>query len=1066
MLRNSELEMIEIQVDRHSETAQVWKVRERLYMKTYRWLWVSVFVFGSAMALLWMIGVQPRSVRAAVLCVNPGGTGGCYDSIQLAVTAAGDGDTVQVAQGVYFETVMITKSLTLEGGWNDDFTVQDWDVYVTTIDAQHNGSVIRTGLPWDVTAITVVIEGFTLMNGDNSAYLGWGGGILLQDDFIGVSQFTVRHNVISNNIACQNSSCQGQGGGIYVYGGFAVIEDNFIGNNIARWEGGGGRGGGISVGGYGEVTIERNTIIANTAVFSTTGLWDGKGGGVDLEFAGDATLRDNEISKNFAAVNGIGLGGGIYAKGNLYNNVISENTASVNDVGYGGGVYAYHTGTFERNIVEGNIASLNDGGTGGGIYVIYLQNAVGNTIIDNEATRGGGVYYNSYVGEENFSYNTVARNQATGASDATQDGGGGITSAADRVVINGNTIIGNTAYGGGGVQIVDGDLYEIRDNHIELNTGFGGGGILVKNATGVIVDNTIFDNTSLFGGGMYVYEAASPVIEHNRIISNTAQGFYGGGGGVLLNLNDGTTVNLINNIIAQNAAGSGGHGGGVQCWRGNCSLTHNTIVDNNRGTHQEGVFLGSSYGGNFTLRNNIIAGHSTGVYLYDGSATSNYNDYFDNSTNLYGIAMGAHDQLDNPQFVNRLGGDYHLEMTSPLIDQGLGGLGITLDFEGDPRPHGAGVDIGADEAYRSETYVSERVGSDITGDGSPDHPYVTVTRGIYETGTNGTVYVGRGRYLEPVGIHHSLNLLGGYNEEDWSRDIVLNETILDAHNLATVVVIYGEGVQGLIEGFTITGGEASFYGNGGGIMVSDHAVAIIRRNVITGNHAPNGGAGIVLWGNEYIESVVDSNTICGNVSDGVFTPLETIDPLVPNQGSEPGGGLLVGSPARVVNNIVYGNTAAAGGDGLVLIAWENSIKVFHNTIVDNGGSGGEGLLLFRPGSELEIYDNLIVGHGVGISTTEPVLALWDYNAFYGNGLDYTAGLEAGLHDVHGNPFFVDSAAGNYHITVASVAAGTGNDVGVAEDFDGDPRPAPPASAPDIGADEITQRRMFLPLVRK
>ena len=139
----------------------------------------------------------------------PGGAGGCYASIQQAVTAAGDGDTVQVAQGVYFETVVISKSLTLAGGWNDDFSVQDWDNYVTTIDAEGNGSVIRTALPFGVSAITVTIEGFTLMHGDASAHLGWGGGILLQDDFNGMSQFTVRHNVISNNYACQNAILPG-----------------------------------------------------------------------------------------------------------------------------------------------------------------------------------------------------------------------------------------------------------------------------------------------------------------------------------------------------------------------------------------------------------------------------------------------------------------------------------------------------------------------------------------------------------------------------------------------------------------------------------------------------------------------------------------------------------------------------------------------------------------------------------------------------------------------------------------------------------------------------------------
>jgi len=1033
-------------------------------MKTLRLSCLCALGLGLAFAMLWIAGVQPRSARAAVLCVNPGGTGGCYASIQQAVNAAGNGDTVRVAQGVYFETVEISKSLTLEGGWNDGFSFQDWDTYVTTIDAEGNGSVIRTGLPFGVSAITVTIEGFTLMHGDASAYLGWGGGILLQDDWGGTSQFTVRHNVISNNYACYTGSCQGYGGGIYVYSGSAVIADNTISNNLARWEGG-GKGGGIGVGGWAEVTIERNNIIANTAVFSTTDSWEAQGGGVDLSYASDATLRDNKIRKNFAAVNGTGYGGGVYATGDLYDNVIAENTASVNDAGYGGGVYAYHTGTFERNIVEDNIASKNGDGTGGGIYVIYLQNAVGNTIVDNEATRGGGVYYYTYTGEEAFANNFVARNRATGTSTATPDGGGGIASAANRVEIIGNTIISNTAYGGGGVQINAGDLYVIERNQIKLNTSSIGGGIYIKNATGRIIENTIFDNDSVWwGGGVYLEGAASPAIEGNQIISNTATGFFAAGGGIMSNLSASTTVNLTNNLIAQNAAGSSGRGGGVVCTGGSCNLTNNTIVDNDRGTYQEGVILSSS-GGSFTLRNNIIAGHSTGVELLDGAATSDYNDFYDNTTNLVGVAMGAHDRVDDPQFVNRLGGDFHLAMTSPVIDKGNGSLGVTLDFERDPRPHGAGVDIGADEAYRAETYVSQHAGDDSTGDGSPGKPYATVTKGIYETGANGAVYVGRGHYLEAVGIARSANLLGGYLETDWSRDIALYETILDAQNLATVVVIYGEGVQGLVEGFTITGGEGSFYGDGGGIMVIDNATATIRYNTITGNHAQNGGGGIVIWGDDYRPCIVEANIIFGNVSEGEFVPLDAMDPLSPEQGPEPGGGLLVSSPTRLINNIIYGNTAVAGGDGLAIVA-AGSIQVLHNTLAANGNSGGQGLLIFGSNPEVEIYNNLVVAHGTGISTTTPTEVLWDYNGFYGNGEDYAAGLSAGLHDVWGNPFFIDTAAGNYHIGAASVAAGRGNDVGVTVDIDGDARPAPPASSPDIGADEINQRSVYLPLMRK
>jgi hypothetical protein len=1029
-------------------------------MNTHRWWWVFALVLGLALALLWMAGARPRTAWAAALCVNPGGTGGCYASIQEAVTAAGDGDIVRVAEGFYTEIVMITKSLALAGGWNADFTVQDWDTYTTTIDAQGNGSVIHTELPFGVTAITVTIEGFTLIHGDASGYLGWGGGILLQDEFNGTSRFTVRHNVISNNYACRTASCQGYGGGVFVYGGSAVIEENFIGNNIARTEGGGGKGGGISVSGYAEVTITHNTIIANTAVFSTTGSWEGEGGGVELEYAGDAILRDNEIRGNTAAINGTGRGGGIYAKGYFYDNVIAGNTASLNGTGYGGGVYAYHTGSFERNTVESNVASQNGDGTGGGIYAIYLQNAVHNTIVDNEATRGGGVYYNAYTGEEDFSYNYVARNRATGTNLATQDGGGGISSAANRLSIYANTIISNTADGGGGIQIVDGEIYQIWQNHIEQNTAVGGGGVLIRNAAGWITSNTIYDNHAWLGGGMYIYESSNPEIERNQIISNTAVG-----GGIMVNVNVTMTVDLLNNIIAQNAAGGSAHGGGVLCWAGNCNLTHNTIVDNNRGVNQEGVILGAGSPGSYTLRNNIIAGHSIGVELDSGTADSDYNDFYDNAANLSGLALGANDMVGDPDFIDRPGGNFHLELTSPVIDQGEGGLGVGLDFEEDTRPHGAGVDIGADEAYRAETYVSQSKGNDTTGDGSANTPYATVTKGVNETGAGGTVYVGRGDYTGSYYLDPGISLLGGYNEADWSRDIDQYVTVLDAQGLESVVTIGGEGVHALVEGFTLTGGEATMFGLGGGVLVVDNATATIRHDIITGNHAQNGGGGIVIWGDDYRQSIVEANLIYENVSEGIFVPLDTKEPLSPQQGPEPGGGLLVSSPALVINNIVYGNTAGAGGDGMAIAA-AGSVQVWHNTFASNGGSGGQGLLIFGSNPDVEIYNNLIVGHGTGISTTAPSEVQWDFNGFFENGDDYSSGLVPGSQDVHGDPLFIDSAAGDYHIRPTSVMAGRGSDMGVAEDIDGDPRPAPSATYPDIGADEIAQRRLYLPLVRK
>ena len=60
--------------------------------------------------------VPAGTAKAATLCVNPGGTGGCYASIQAAVDDAGSGDTIVVAAGTYNENVIVSvANLTLQG---------------------------------------------------------------------------------------------------------------------------------------------------------------------------------------------------------------------------------------------------------------------------------------------------------------------------------------------------------------------------------------------------------------------------------------------------------------------------------------------------------------------------------------------------------------------------------------------------------------------------------------------------------------------------------------------------------------------------------------------------------------------------------------------------------------------------------------------------------------------------------------------------------------------------------------------------------------------------------------
>ncbi len=976
------------------------------------------------------------------------------------MNAASDGTTIRVAEGTYYETVVLTKSLTLEGGWNAGFTTRDWETYVTTIDAQRAGAVIL--VRWSVSP---TIEGFVITGGDSSSPLGWGGGIWVYGDFIeGGGTTIIRHNVITNNVAC-NGSCQGHGGGIMVYVSTAIIEHNTIVSNVARTDSQGGEGGGIHIGWSAEATLTSNAIISNTAVFSTTGSWEGQGGGLYLYGSG-VTLADNEIRGNVAAVKGTGRGGGLYAAGYHYDNRILSNTASISGTGYGGGMYAYWVQDFSNNLVQGNVASQHGDGTGGGIYANQLQDARHNVIVDNVATRGGGVYLGQYSNTE-MRDNLIARNRATGSSLATGDGGGGIASVDDDAEIINNDILSNTAYGyGGGLAVMGGDQYVVRENTVRGNAASVGGGAFAYSSSGTIARNWIVSNTaSTSGGGLHLHQYVTATLDANRVLSNTVTA--GEGGGVCVWKNS-APVTLTNHIVARNSAAN--DGGGVYVYGSpSVRLINNTLVDNDRGSGQEGVALLA--GSKVTMTNNIVAGHSVAVTVEVGSiAILSYNDYWGNTIGVAGQLSGTTDMTLNPQFEDWTAGDYHLTLDSPLIDQGDGGVNVSHDFEGDPRPRGSGIDVGADEAYRAESYVSESVGNDTTGDGSSGSPFATVTKGISETRTGSTVYVGRGRYSERITVTRSVNLLGGYHEDGWSRNIAACTTTLDAEGTGTVLVIRGEGTQATVEGFTITGGEATR--SGGGLIIDYYAGATIRYNTITGNHAGNGGGGLAVSGDGNAESVVESNRIYNNVADGIFvmSPMAGKTALSPQQGPEPGGGLLLtGGPAQVVNNVIYSNTCAAGGDGMGLSSWGGPVQVYHNTVADNGGAGGVGAELRGTASEIYLYNNLIVGHGTGISVTAGAQVTWDYNGFYDNTAAYAPGLSGGAHDVSGDPRFADRVGGDYHIGPSSAMADralatSGTDVGVSLDIDGDSRPAPAGTKPDLGADEVSQRQVYLPLV--
>jgi hypothetical protein len=139
-----------------------------------------------------------RSSSAATLCVHPTGAGGCFTTIQAAITAAMPGDTINVAAGTYNEMVQVNKTVTLRGAQ-------------AGVDARTrlpvNESIITHGDgPVQILADNVVIDGFTIQGASNNPsdppFTALGTGIWTNPSFSGTQGgHQILNNIIQDNIS-------------------------------------------------------------------------------------------------------------------------------------------------------------------------------------------------------------------------------------------------------------------------------------------------------------------------------------------------------------------------------------------------------------------------------------------------------------------------------------------------------------------------------------------------------------------------------------------------------------------------------------------------------------------------------------------------------------------------------------------------------------------------------------------------------------------------------------------------------------------------------------------------
>ena len=141
-------------------------------------------------------------------------------------------------------------------------------------------------------------------------------------------------------------------------------------------------------------------------------------------------------------------------------------------------------------------------------------------------------------------------------------------------------------------------------------------------------------------------------------------------------------------------------------------VKNNTFINNN-----SGLFLQNPY--DATITNNLFYGNTTAIERTgDLSSSVSFNSFFNNTTDFvdspssYGQVVMTNTNGDpcdiglniflDPKLIEN---DFHISENSPCIDAGTSDDAPDTDIDGDKRPEGEGIDIGADEFVEQESII-------------------------------------------------------------------------------------------------------------------------------------------------------------------------------------------------------------------------------------------------------------------------------------------------------------------------------------------------------------------------
>ncbi len=450
---------------------------------------------------------------AAVLCV---GGPGCYSTLQAAVDAAHDGDSITIASGTYAGGVTIDVSVRLVGAGANQTVISG------------GGPVLTIGSFGSSSEPTVSIEGVTITGGvtrsspESMPFVGQegvfalGGGVEIPPnaDFTGGATVTITDSVITGNRVaptatlpfgppCPNGPCPfalAAGGGIDNWGTLtldgATISNSIISGNQASATAPNGRfadsgaifaeGGTLTMTGS---SVTNNSATLNAALPNSVDLL-AVAGGIHISNQAAGSIRNTTISGNSAIMtNTVGdanaFSGGVHTDVNveLSNDVITNNSVNVSTLGRSHGNAAGSSaagamgGTVTNTRFAGNsvtVSSTAGDATAGAGATIFAGSITNSVISDNHVqassphgsvtVRGGGVQAGD--GGITLRNSTVSGNTASASGRAGSARGGGIFDAAvpngppgGPLVLIGSSVTHNTLSGSTGITLQGGGIF-------------------------------------------------------------------------------------------------------------------------------------------------------------------------------------------------------------------------------------------------------------------------------------------------------------------------------------------------------------------------------------------------------------------------------------------------------------------------------------------------------------------------------------------------------------------------------------------------------------------------------